>query len=144
MNPIPERADQMRAQAKIEGGLCIIEIPEFLDSTHDFLDYVVLSIVGADCSIDACRSEDCNVCTENGEDVNCTLCSSSSDCDGLEDVVEYRYCECDAVVTVNENNEFVLYTGEEFEVLTRHYFTWSNPTTRLSIFSVIQAGKCNK
>jgi hypothetical protein len=117
MNPIPERAAQMRAQARSEGGLCVIEIPEYLDSAHDFLDYVVLSITGADCSIDACRSEECHVCTEVevGEDVTCTLCSSSSDCDGLEDVVEYRDCECDAVVTVNENDEFVLYTGEEFE-----------------------------
>jgi hypothetical protein len=113
INPIPERADQMRTQATNESGLCKIEIPAYNDTNDGFLDSVVLSVTGTDCSIDVCRSEECHACTKkDGEDLSCALCSSSSDCDGLEDVVEYRHCECDAVVTVNEKNEFTLYTGE--------------------------------
>lgn len=121
MNPIPERADQMRSQAVTEGGLCTIEIPAFTDA-DGFLDALVFSVTGADCSINVCRSEECHVCTEGiGGDATCAPCTSSNNCDGLENVAEYRYCDCDAVVTVNENNEFALYTGEKPKDWVRDY-----------------------
>ena len=112
VNPIPERADTMRTQAEEGGGLCDMEIPIFTD-TDGFLGAVAASVTtSAQCNINLCRSEGCYACIESeGENV-CSPCSTSADCDGLENVLEYRYCDCDAVVTVNDSNEFVLYTGE--------------------------------
>ena len=116
VNPIPERAGTMRAQAIEEGGLCAIQIPVYTD-TDGFLDAIVSSVTTSasasnQCNITVCRSEVCHACTENvtqGENI-CEPCSSSADCDGIENVVEYRYCDCDAVATINDSNEFVLYT----------------------------------
>jgi hypothetical protein len=115
INPIPERADAMRAQAVEEGGLCNIQIPAYLetDTTDSYLSTVVSSATtSTQCNVDVCRSEGCHVCTDVEGNVTCTLCATSSECDGLGNVIEYRYCECDAVVTVTENNEFALYTGK--------------------------------
>ena len=116
-NPIPERADTLRALALDEGGLCHITIPAYSDSdtTDSYLTAIVSSIVASsECTVNVCRSEGCHVCTEVGGNETCAPCTASSDCDGIVDVVEYRYCDCDAVVTVNENNEFVMYTGKVF------------------------------
>ena len=112
VNPIPERADQLRDQAIIEGGLCTIDIPAYTD-VNGFLGDIVLSVTGADCDVQVCRSGECDVCTREiiGDPI-CTPCASSGACDGLEDVVEFRYCDCDLVVTVDENNEFAMYTGK--------------------------------
>jgi hypothetical protein len=114
VNPIPERASLMRAQAEEEGGLCSIQIPAYeeADTIDSYLEAVVSSITSsAQCNIDVCRSEGCHACLDDGENATCLPCSTSSDCDGLENVIEYRYCECDAVVTITENNEFAMYTG---------------------------------
>lgn len=115
VNPIPKRADKMRTQAVNDGGLCTIEIPAYTD-VDDFLDTVVSSVTGADCDVNVCRSEGCQACTKNG---GCNPCSSSFHCDGLANIQEYRYCDCDVVVTINEKDEFAMYTGKKKEVLIR-------------------------
>ena len=115
VNPIPERADALREQAAEEGGLCNIKIPAYEedDTTSKYLDTVVASVTSSpNCTIDVCRSEGCHVCTDEGVDITCTQCADSDECDGLENVKEYRFCDCDAVVTVNKYNEFELYTGK--------------------------------
>ena len=109
MNPIPGRADQMRAQAAREGGLCAIEIPGYTD-TDGFLDTIVSSVTGDSCNFNVCGAAGCRACLEEGSQVKCVLCNATNDCDGLENVVEYRCDVCDAVVTLNENNEFAMYT----------------------------------
>lgn len=117
VNPIPERADGLREQALAEGGLCDITIPAYstdTDTTDSYLTAVASSVVAStECTVDVCRSEGCHVCTEEGGNATCTPCIVSSDCDGLANVVEYRFCDCDVVVTVNEDTEFVMYTGED-------------------------------
>lgn len=116
VNPIPERAPDMRAQAVNEDGLCAFDIPAYTD-TDGFLDAVVSSVSGADCSFSVCRTAGCHKCIEDGGEAICTPCDASSDCDATEgEALEYRYCpnNCDAVVTVNENNEFALLTGKKF------------------------------
>lgn len=117
VNPIAERADSMREQAAEEGGLCVIKIPAYndADTTESYLGSVVSSVSGsAQCTVNVCRSVGCHGCTGEGGNTTCVPCatSTSSDCDGLANVVEYRYCDCDAVVTVNENNEFSVFTGK--------------------------------
>lgn len=107
MNPIAERADVMRTQAAEANGLCSIEIPAYTD-TDGFLDGIVNS-VGSDCNITVCRSEECHVCFTNE---TCLECINDSGCDEIEDVDYFKNCDCDAVVTVNEEKEFALYTGE--------------------------------
>ena len=116
VNPIAERADALRAQAAAEGGLCGITIPAYTDAdtTDSYLNAIVSSVTAsAECTVDVCRSEGCHVCTEEGGNATCAPCAVSSDCDGLADVVEYRFCDCDTVATVDENNKFVLYTGKD-------------------------------
>lgn len=115
VNPIPERADAIRIQVAEEGGLCAIDIPIFTD-TDDFLDSVVSSVSGStQCTVNVCRSEGCHKCTENlGGNPTCVPCATSNECDAPEEeVIEYRYCDCDLVATVNVDNEFALYTGED-------------------------------
>ena len=115
VNPIPERADAMRAQAQEEGGLCKFEIPAYtdVDTTDSYLDAVVSSVTEtAYCNVNVCRSEGCYGCIDEEGNTTCVPCDASNSCDGLANVVEYRLCDCDAVVTVNENNEFALYTGK--------------------------------
>ena len=115
VNPIPERADAMRAQAQEEGGLCKFEIPAYtdVDTTDSYLDAVVSSVrETAYCNVNVCRSEGCYGCIDEEGNTTCVPCDASNSCDGLANVVEYRLCDCDAVVTVNENNEFALYTGK--------------------------------
>lgn len=124
VNPIPERADELREQAADEGGLCSIQIPAYTeaDTTDSYLSTVVSSVTAsAQCSIDVCRSEGCHVCTDEGGNATCVPCSASSDCDGLANVIEYRFCECDVVITVNENNEFTLYTGKEVSMIKQKH-----------------------
>ena len=116
VNPIPERADALRAQAVEEGGLCNIQIPAYTDTdtTDSYLNAVVSSVTASDtCTVNVCRSEGCNVCIDEGGNITCVPCDNSGDCDGLTNIVEYRFCDCDTVVTVNENNEFALYTGKK-------------------------------
>ena len=116
INPIPERADALRAQAAAEGGLCGITIPAYTDveTTDSYLNAIVSSVTAsAECAINVCRSEGCHACTEEGGNSTCTPCVASSDCDTLANVIEYRFCDCDTVVTVNGDNEFVLYTGKQ-------------------------------
>ena len=123
VNPIPERAQGLRAQAAEEGGLCNIQIPAFAedDTTSTYLDAVVASVTQSpDCIVDVCRSEGCHVCLDGEENVVCIPCAASDECDGLENVKEYRYCDCDAVVTVNEYNEFAMYTGKRDNTLFVH------------------------
>lgn len=112
-NPIPERAADMRIQAVDEDGLCAFDIPAY-NATNDtdiFLNTIVSSVTGADCSITVCRSAGCHKCED---ETTCVLCDTSSDCDASEgEVLEYRYCNCDAVATVNEIGEFTLITGEK-------------------------------
>ena len=108
----------MRAQAAADGGLCNIQIPIYSDTggVDSFLSTVVSSVTAsADCVVDVCRSEGCHVCTaNNGGEPICELCDTSSHCDGKQNVVEYRYCDCDVVVTANENNEFTMLTGKRY------------------------------
>ena len=111
MNPIPGRADQIREQAASEGGLCAIQIPSYTDVTG-FLDTVVSSIIGDQCNFNVCQAAGCQACLEEGSEVKCLQCNTTNDCDGLENVVEYKCDTCDAVVTLNENNEFAMYTGK--------------------------------
>lgn len=117
VNPIAERADALRTQAATDGGLCDIQIPIYADTdtADSFLSTVVSSVTAsADCVLDVCRSEGCHVCVdENGGEPACELCATSTNCDGKQNVVEYRYCDCDVVVTVNEKSEFSLLTGKE-------------------------------
>ena len=116
INPIPENQGALREQAATEGGLCGITIPAYTDTdtTESYLAAVVSSITAStECTIDVCRSEGCHVCLEDGGNATCASCNSSSDCDGLANVVEYRFCDCDTVVTVNEYNEFAMYTGKQ-------------------------------
>lgn len=116
VNPIPERADALRAQAAEEGGLCSIQIPAYTEghTTDGYLSTVVSSVTASpQCTVAVCRSEGCHACTEEGGNVTCLPCAVSNDCDGLANVIEYRFCECDAVLTVNENNEFALFTGKK-------------------------------
>ena len=110
VNPIPERADVMRSQAAEGSGLCSIEIPAYTN-TDKFLDGIKNSVVlGSDCNVTVCRNVGCHVCFNNETCVECI--DDSSGCDGMEDVAYFKNCDCDAVVTVNEQNEFALYTGE--------------------------------
>ena len=117
INPIPENLDALREQAAAEGGLCDITIPAYstdTDTADSYLTAVVTSVAtSTECTVDVCRSEGCHVCTEVGGNATCALCNASSDCDGLAYVVEYKFCDCDTVVTVNEDNEFVMYTGKQ-------------------------------
>jgi hypothetical protein len=114
VNPIPERAADLRIQAVDEDGLCAFDIPAYTN-IDIFLDAIVSSVTGADCNIDVCRSAGCHKCAEIKGELKCELCQSSSDCDASEgEVLEYRYCNCDAVATVNENDEFRLFTGKTY------------------------------
>ena len=111
VNPIPERADVMRTQAAESGGLCSIEIPAYTN-TDGFLDAIVNSVLGSDCDIKVCRSKGCHLCYNNNT-LGCVECiDGSTNCDGIEDVAYFKNCNCDAVVTINEKDEFALYTGE--------------------------------
>lgn len=115
-NPIPERAYEMRAQAEDEGGLCNIQIPPYPEkgTTNSYLDAVVSSVTAnPNCAVNICRSKGCHACSVEGGNTTCAPCGESSDCDGLENVEEYRYCDCDVVVTVDELNQFALYTGKK-------------------------------
>lgn len=146
VNPIPERADAMRTQAEEGGGLCAIGIPIFTD-TDGFLNATVDSVTpSAQCNITVCRSGGCHACnTTEGENI-CSFCSTSADCDGLENVLEYRYCDCDAVVTVNDNDEFVLYTGEItifiFDKTFNDMFHSETITMILYLLSFVQRDGC--
>jgi hypothetical protein len=115
VNPIPERADALRAQAATEGGLCSIQIPSYteIDTTDSYLTSVVSSVTSsAQCNIDVCRSGGCNACSDEAGTTTCRPCNSTGDCDGLGNIIEYRYCDCDVVVTVDDLNQFSLYTGK--------------------------------
>jgi hypothetical protein len=111
VNPIPEKAEQLRALAAAEGGLCSIEIPAYTD-TDAFLNGVKTSATtGEDCNTVICRSEGCTVVFQNGTEIACTATNS---CEGLTEteVQDFKNCDCDVIVSVNELNEFVLYTGK--------------------------------
>ena len=114
VNPIPERAAELRAQAIQENGLCDISIQPYSNSTDtvdSYLTSVVSSVSGPDCGVDVCRSEGCHACVDDGGgNATCIPCASSDECDGLENVIEYRYCDCDAVVTVDKYDKFRMYT----------------------------------
>ena len=120
VNPFPERAAEMRTQAEAEGGLCNIQIPIYTDDNDSFLSAVVASVTeSSECTVDVCRSEGCHACIDDdGGELTCEQCDTSDECDKKKNVVEYRYCDCDAVVTVNENNEFALFTGEMSKLIT--------------------------
>ena len=112
VNPIPERAAELRSQAVQENGLCDINIPPYTDTdtVDSYLTAVVSSVSGPDCGVTLCRSEGCHACVDDDGDATCIPCTTSDDCDGLQDVVEYRYCDCDGVVTVDAYDKFLLYT----------------------------------
>ena len=142
INPIPERSAELRSKAAEENGLCSISIPAYsdTDTTDSYLTSVVSSVTAsAQCTFDVCRSEGCHVCTDEGGNSTCVPCDASGDCDGLANVVEYRYCDCDAVVTVNENNEFILYTGEKYLCGYSHEFANGSDHGELKIdYSILQ------
>lgn len=114
VNPIAGRAEALRNQALQEGGLCSIQIHPYAvgDTTESYLNEFVSSMSGSHCDVDLCVSTGCHVCTENSGEVDCAPCASSDDCDGLSNVVDYRFCDCDLVVTVDNNDKFMLYTGK--------------------------------
>ena len=114
VNPIAARAEALRDQAVQEGGLCSIQIRPYTegDTTESYLSDFVSSMSGSHCDVDLCVSTGCHACTENNGEVTCAPCASSDDCDGLSNVVDYRFCNCDLVVTVDHNDKFMLYTGK--------------------------------
>jgi hypothetical protein len=108
-NPIPEKAKQLRSQAMDGSGLCNIEIPAYVNQ-NNFLDAVKASVTGNHCGISVCRSVGCHACFRNS---TCIVCGEGTNCDGKENIDEYKNCDCDIVATTNANNEFTLYTGTE-------------------------------
>lgn len=109
VNPIPQKAQQLRSQAMDGDGLCSIEIPAFTNK-NSFLDTVKKSVTGNNCGIKVCRSAGCHACFRNN---TCTVCGLGTNCDEQQNIEEYKNCDCDIVVTTNPNSEFTLYTGKE-------------------------------
>jgi hypothetical protein len=97
VNPIPDNAEQLRDQAENEGGLCAITIGNYTDD-DSFVDEIINSITGDDCSITVCNDTMCDAC-------------NSTTCENVEEVTDYRNCDCDLVVSIDAaDHQLVLST----------------------------------
>jgi hypothetical protein len=97
VNPIPDNAERLREQAQDEGGLCAINIPTYTDD-DSFVSEIISSITGENCSITACDATSCDAC-------------NATTCENVEEVTDYRNCDCDLVVSIdNADHELVLST----------------------------------
>jgi hypothetical protein len=103
VNPIPEKADQLRSQALKEDGVCRLEIPAYSGTSSEFINSIIGNVTG--CGIVVCPSEGCERCSDD----TCVLCEGG-DCDGEAGVEEYRGCDCDVVVTVDGENKLKLFS----------------------------------
>lgn len=145
VNPIPEKAKQLRSQAIDGNGLCDIKIPAFIN-TINFLDTVKASVTGSACAVSMCRSTGCLACFHNS---TCVECLESTNCDGQKDIKEYKNCDCDIVVTTNEKNEFTLFTGKEAvqkgseDAFIFLYYLNSNLRLTLFFYSTLVSSKAD-
>lgn len=99
VNPIAENAASLRDQAIGEDGLCSFTIYDLDDVTNNILADTLASILGSDCNVTACDATLCIPC-------NSTLCSA----DVVADITEFRYCECDVAVGIDDADTLFMFT----------------------------------
>ena len=95
---VPENAAQLKKQAEEEHGLCNIQLPAYTDDSS-FVTSVINSIntPDPDCNITACNVTNCDSCNQ----------TSCQDVDPGK-ITDYRNCDCDIVVFVNDERKLVL------------------------------------
>lgn len=97
VNPIAENAVQIRDQSIQDNALCEITIPQYYDNVS-FVQNITRSITGPYCGISVCDASECHACDE-------TSCENVK-----EDILDFRNCDCDVVVYIDEEYRLVLST----------------------------------